>query len=528
MSSATPLASESSNARQLHLVANATSDQGWTLTSRSVLQFFMFAAPFLVVAGLARNAGLLSSDHARLLTSALALHRDPALTTVDYGQPPLLTLLLSVWPHPIAVQYVSALIGGAVAYVLWSQLRSTQIPFWLRSLLVLSFCATPAVLLVAGMHASDMLALLLLLIAWRSYIKFVHHSITWHGFIAGLLLGLAFFSSFLTLLFVIPFALGAPSYLRSTRPDDTSGTTSIEKNKTTRRHAILAGVIVIAFPGVCALVSWMYLAWLGTGDFFHLINTFTTAGFSDHVRPNAWSLVKMTGEDLVRQPLYVFVAFLMAQRGTRQLVAHLFPLALVTVPRAFGWHYDEGFVAACYIGFAVLGLAVMTAERPNIPAQRINTLLKTGLAVAAMAQLAVAIALPLRTEEPQSWRATLIGSRDTSVQLAEEQQAFANALKSLPQGVILTDYSASQIISRAGTTHPFLLPASDQFVPAVWNPGHVVDHILLPSSPNPMDGSGLEDVRRNGVISGFHEDGRLAGWTLFTRDGRPDLFAERP
>jgi hypothetical protein len=523
--SITSLPSEqSTNAPQLHLVTTQPASAGWTLTIQSVLRLFLFAAPFLAVAALARNAGLLSSDHARLITSALALHRDPALTTIDYGQPPLLTLLVAIWPNPVAVQFVSALIGGAVAYVLWSQLRTTRLPMWLRSLLVLSFCITPSVLLVAGMHASDMLALLLLLLAWRSYVKFVHHNLTWHGFIAGLLLGLAFFSSFLTLLFVIPFALGAPSYLRNASADETSGATSIEKNKKHRRHAILAGVIVIAFPGICAFISWMYLAWLGTGDFFHLVDTFSTAGLSEHIRPGAWALLKMTGEDLVRQPLYVFVAFLMAQRGTRQLIAHLFPLALVTVPRAFGWHYDEGFVAACYIGFAVLGLAVMTAERPNTPARHINAFVKAGLAIAAVAQLAVAVALPLRTDEPQAWRTTLIGSQDAAVDLAAEQRAFALLLKDQPQGVILTDYSASPIISRTGTTHPFLLPASDQFVPAVWNPGHVVDHILLPSTPNPMDRSGLEDVRRNGDVSGFHEDGRLAGWTLYTRNGKPDLF----
>jgi hypothetical protein len=525
MSSISSLSHDATTAApQLKLVPYEGGPNTWALATQRVLRLFIFAAPFLAVAAAARNVGLLSTDHARLVTQALALNRDPALTTIDYGQPPLLTLLLAVWPNPVAVQYASALIGGAVAYVLWAQLRTSQIPVWLRALLVLSFCATPSVLLVAGMHASDMLALLLLLVAWRSYIKFVHHSITWHGFIAGLLLGLAFFSSFLTLLFVIPFALGAPSYLRNTKADD-AGATSIEKHKKSRRHAILAGVIVIAFPGLCALMSWMYLAWLGTGDFFHLINTFGTAGFADHARPDAWSLLRMTGEDLVRQPLYVFVAFLMAQRGARQLIAHLFPLALVTVPRALGWHYDEGFVAACYIGFAVLGLAVMTAERPNTPARNIGRFLKFSLAVAAVAQLAVAV-LPLTTSEPQTWRTTLIGSDNSAIQLAEEQEAFAELLKNQPQGVVLTDYSASQIISRAGTTYPFLLPASDQFVPAIWNPSHVVDHILLPNTPNALDGTGLEDVRRNGVIPDFHADGSLAGWTLYTRDGLPDLFVK--
>lgn len=524
MSSVTNLSNEPiAPERTLKLVPYEGGPSTWAIATQRVLRLFLFAAPFLVVAGAARNSGLLSSDHARLITSALAFHRDPALTTIDYGQPPLLTLLMSAWPNPVVVQALSAFIGGAVAYVLWAQLRSSQIPLWLRSLLVLSFCLTPSVLLVAGMHASDMLALLLLLVAWRSYIKFVHHSITWHGFIAGLLLGLAFFSSFLTLLFVIPFALGAPSYLKGVKADDKSSATSIEKSQKSRRHAILAGIIVIAFPGVCALVSWMYLAWLGTGDFFHLVNTFGNAGFAEHIRPSAWSLVQMTGEDLVRQPLYVFVAFLMAQRGARQLVAHLFPLALVTVPRALGWHYDEGFVAACYIGFAVLGLAVMTAERPNIPTKNIGRFLKSGLALAAVAQLAVAV-LPLTTTEPQTWRTTLIGSDSSAIRIAEQEQAFADLLKSQSQGVVLTDYSASQIISRAGTTHPFLLPASDQFVPAIWNPSHVVDHILLPTTPNTMDRTGLEDVRHNGVVPEFHVDGSLAGWTLFTRDGLPDLF----
>lgn len=509
----------------LHLVPAPSSRSSQLLAFQRVLRLFLFAMPFLLIAAAGRNSGLLSSDHARLITQALALHRDPALTTIDYGQPPLLTLLLAFWPNPVLVQYFSALFGGAVAYVLWAQLRTTKLPLWLRSLLVLSFCVTPSVLLVAGMHASDMLALLLLLLAWRSYTKFVHHGVTWHGFVAGLLLGLAFFSSFLTLLFVLPFALGAPSYLRSTTADDANFSANTEAHlRKTRRHAILAGVVVIAFPGLCALISWGYLAWLGTGDFFHLIKTYSNAGFANHTVPNAWQLIRMTGEDLVRQPLYVLVAFLMAQRGVRQLIAHLFPLALVTVPRAFGWHYDEGFVAACYIGFAVLGLAVMTAERPHMPAPKVGRFLVTLLTVAAVAQVGVAVALPLRTNEPQAWRATITGSSTLAIHTAEQQRAFANLLANQPQGVILTDYSASQIISRAGTTYPFLLPASDQFIPAIWNPSHVVDHVLLPEKPNSLDGTGLEDVRHNGAIAGFHIDGGMAGWVLFTRDGLPDLM----
>lgn len=489
-----------------------------------VLRFFLFTAPFLIVAAFARNDGLLSSDHAHLLTQALALHRDPALTTIDYSQPPLVTVLLAIKPSAFLVQFMSAIIGGTVAYVLWTQLRTTRISLWLRTLLVGSFCLTPSVLLVAGMHASDMLALLLLLVAWRSYVKFVHHGLTWHGFMAGLLLGLAFFSSFLTLLFVIPFALGAPSYFRSTNVDglNTSAVT-VERNKRNRLHAILAGLIVITFPGICALASWAYLAWQGTGNIFHLPSTIANAGILDGNSPSAWELVRMTGEDLVRQPLYVFVAFLMAGRGLRQFIAHLFPVALVTVPRALGWQYDEGFVSACYIGFAVLGLAVLTAGRPNRPARNINRWMNTALSIAAVAQIAVAV-LPLRTDEPSNWRAAITNSNTAAVTLAQEQQQFANTLKRQPQGVILTDYSASQIISRAGTTYPFLLPASDQFVPAIWNPSHIVDHILLPNEKNYQDRSGLEDVRKGGTIPGFHPDGSLAGWQLYTRDGVANLF----
>src|SRR5436190_975158 len=108
MSSISPLQESTSTGPQLHLVTNDPDHpSGWALTTGRVLRFFLFAAPFLIVAGAARNSGLLSSDHARLITQALALHRDPALTTIDYGQPPLLTLLLSIWPNPFAVQFLS-------------------------------------------------------------------------------------------------------------------------------------------------------------------------------------------------------------------------------------------------------------------------------------------------------------------------------------------------------------------------------------------------------------------------------------
>jgi hypothetical protein len=519
---AVPSSTPTTPARRLRLV---TSDRDEVRSAgaslpRLVLGLFVFAAPFLLISSMARNMGLLSNDHSRLLMEAMALRQFPGISSLDFSEPPLLTMLVAIWPQPVLVQYLSALFGGAVAYVLWSQLRQTRLPWWLNAGLVLSFCAAPAVLLTAGMHASDMLALLLLLLAWRSYTQFVHHGVTWHGFVAGLLLGLAFFASFLTILFVIPFALGAPSFMQNHL---TAGGRKVEPTKRDRNRAVVAGLVVIAFPGICALGSWMYLAWIGTGQTFYVFSQLGAAVTATHDIPSFMELARLTAGDLVRQPLYVAVGGLMAMRGPRQLIALLFPLALVTVPRAFGWQYDEGFVAACYLGFAVLGLAVMSSERPGLAAPLIRNRLITLVSVAVAAQVAVSVALPLRSAEVENWRTAVFTGAEAPTRLADAETALASRLAEQPQGVILADELSSPLIARAGTTLPFLLPMSDQFQPAVWNPSHVVDHVLLPASPSPDSDSRIVRMFRFGALEGFHLDTDAGGWLLYTRDGMPDL-----
>jgi len=304
--------------------------------------------------------------------------------------------------------------AGLSALLAWRQMQTSSLPRWLAAVLVGTFFGAPGLVFAAGMDGSDLLALLLLVGAWRQYTRFAYRGVTWSGFIAGLLLGLAFFASYLTLVFVIPFALAAPLHL-SRRED---GALAAEG----RSHAIIAGVAVIATPGAFALLSWLYMQWV-TGIPFRLPSSTGSLSFGiDHLS-SFFDIVRSLGVDLIRVPLYVVVGVLVARRGTRQTVAYLFPLMFAALVRVGSPNHHEGLIVLCYLLFALLALpAIAATNRPGIRSIRLGPGLCTVLAFASILQIAAALVFPVQVSDGHAWYASITQSDNTTLAGNELQQ----------------------------------------------------------------------------------------------------------
>ncbi len=124
----------------------------------------------------------------------------------------------------------------------------------------------------------------------------------------------------------------------------------------------LTGVTVILLPTVLAVVSWIYLNWLFTGDPLRFVNdpasplyAFGDPGLSSIVGDQA---LPATVSDVLRVPMYLAVAVLSMRRwGIGRTLTYLSPVVLIAVMRNLGFAYSEHFAVATLVGFAVVSLS---------------------------------------------------------------------------------------------------------------------------------------------------------------------------
>jgi hypothetical protein len=475
----------------------------------------IFSMPFMILAFLPRRLGFVSAEHSHVILDALLAHSTGALSHLGRNSSPLVSVVGYAFPYLLTLRILAAFAAGYATWVVWRQLSEVGLAPAVRALLIAGFATSPAVLFLSDAQASEMITLLLLLISWRLYLRFVGQGETWSGFAAGLVLALTFFCDFTSIAYVIPFAIAAPRALFR----------GVQVDPHDRFRAGVTAFLVIALPAIFALIAWCYVTWILSGNPF---------AFSDQV-PQDGDLSLFSGTqraweaflgDMARVPLYPLVALLLLARSRRTLVPYAFPLALTTIMRIVGSADGEAFTLAVYQGFALIGVVTVVARWPQrlrntFAARAVRACVLSFLVLAGCVQLAVNTHMTLRSPEPARWHQTVLDGRP----LADEQTSahVAQVLSTQPAHSVLADDNAYKMIARYRTVTPYVLPTNARFELARSAPEDWVDHILVNTSPSAYDHLSQDF---SGNVKDFYTDFEWPGWRLLTRVGAAPLADE--
>jgi hypothetical protein len=476
----------------------------------------VFALPYLVIVFALPQNGFASSEHSHAILDGLLARRAGALDQLGQHASPLIAWLAYLIPSLNALRTLAALAAGASVWIVWRQFSEIPVPAFLRALLLAAFATTPAILFLGYARASEMITLLLLLVSWRLYLRFVQFAVTWSGFAAGLVLALAFFSDFRSIAYVVPFAIAAPRTLfRGVRISDDD-----------RFRAAVTGVLVIALPALIALLAWSYVTWIVNGSPFAFGNASgndPAAASQEFLFTGSQRALEAFAGDMTRVPLYPIVGLLMLLRSRRTLVAYVFPVVLTTALRLMGDADSEAFTLGTYLAFSLVGVSAVFARWPRRFRRSRNSRISRStsvvcLVVAALVQLGANAHYSLRSAEPAAWNRSLLqGHPDATEQQSDHMGAL---LAALPDHSVLADDNAYKIIARHHTVGPYILPSDARFELVRSAPAEWVDHILVNTEPTAYD-----HLSQNfsGEVPDFYVDVQWPGWRLLTRTGATPL-----
>jgi hypothetical protein len=459
----------------------------------NLLGVLAFSLPYLLLGWLVQNSLFLSDTRARLLGRILMAIGDARLENIILNYPLFPSLVAALRPAPSTLMIASALTAGATLWLLWQTLANTQFNVFVRAILLFAFAAVPTTAFLATQSFGEMLALLLLLIAWNYFVAFVRTNTTWKAFVAGLVIGLAFFVSLHALVYGLVFVISAPFYLYQ----HGEGTLSQQ------RPRILTGTIVIAFPLVVAFLAWTYLCWIFTGEPFIYTRDVVSPLAAFRESPTApllglQAVLNASFYDVLRLPLYILVGILTAIYAPHRLATFLVPLVIITVLRALGWSYGEPFALATMSLVALAG----------IPLQR---RLGWVLVPAAALQIFLAYGVEYRSVEQNEWKNVLL-TNSAAVQDDNETE-LARWLAALPPNSVLIDSRAAyRLIARMGTAAPLVGADAPEYQLAVSAPADYVDYILV------TEGDQLAQRFDLAPPAGFTLDNRWLSGRLYRRN----------
>lgn len=498
------------NLSQLHptiKLPDATRGKNSSLNLGYQLLFsVMLAIPFVWLAWLAQSNLYLSNQHAHLITKALQALQRGRLEIIGFTYPPLPFLLTALYPKPFTPAVIAALAGGATAWLLLSHLIQVPFPAIGKIILVFSLAILPASLFIATQSMGDMVTLLLFLIAWNQFIRFTRAGETWSGFVAGLVLGLAFFFNPYALIYGLIYALASPLFYHwENKP-------LLQRNW----QDDLTLVVVIAFPTLLAFFSWSYLNWVFSGNPWRFLNDPASPLFT-YMNPEIapayglqaalWSSLN----DLIRLPLYPLIGIIVLTVSPRRFLAYLTPFLVSILVRSFGFAYPQPFALTIY---SVVAIAGIPRRAPKIWGWI--------LIPVALVNLLIAFSTMQQSSELRSWENLLVNQKPESSDEFEWKvaQIFAQA----PPGSILTDDRSSyRIIARAETSKPFLLPGDTEFILALSAPQRYVNYILIPTG-EVWGGDQVAARFGDHEPAHFVLEAAWPGWKLFRKEGAQPLL----
>jgi hypothetical protein len=428
------------------------------------------AGVFLVLAvALTYQADLslwLSHHHAHVIEKALLALDRGRIELIGFVYPPLPFLLLLPRPSPAFAGLLAAGCGALVVWTLSRALGRLSLPRWAAAIVLLGL-ATPSMFFLFTQSLWEALLLVLLLLAWWQSIEFIWRGNVRAGAVAGLPLGLAFLANYYALLFALPYALTALLFVR-----------------TSRRGAGPAAAFMLLFPAVAALLSWMYLSWVFTGQPLSFTRDPGSSMFA-FLRPDGadlptgWSAaLSATGRDLVMAPLYMVMAVVVAWYRPLRLPVFLVFALFVLGLRTFGFVLPDYFATTT---FTVVALAALPSRLPRYvwPLVLLTALLQFGLGWM----------IPLRGEAAAWQRAITSGVARPA---DREEFAVGQSLAGRPvHSILIDDRIGYRIIARAGTARPFLTPVDPLYRLAVSQPARFVPSMLAQMSESDDAGRAL-------------------------------------
>ncbi len=464
----------------------------WAWHLAGVLSLFL---PLALLAWEAHRLLFLSNQHAHLVAKALLVLDRGRVELIGFVYPPLPFLLLLPWPHPFWASLLAALMGSAVAWVVLGRMVRAGFAPWQSLLTLGSAMLTPAALYLSTQALSHVLMLLLLVLTWFFFLRFVRDDYTQAGFISGMLLGLAFFVNHHALGFALGYGLAAPFFLRERTPG-----------------RILATMFVLLFPVVWAVGIWMYVNWVFTDNplqfLHHPESSLFVYGRALLEEPIVgWPLaLRAIAQDLLATPLYPLVLLLVLRYHPKRIGVYLFPLLLITTVRAWGMVYEPAFARGTLL---LIALAGMPGSMPR--AARLWVVLGGLLTLASSHIMGL-------SGEARAWQAVLLHAEPRAQAL--EEMDIARYLRGFPpQRVLLDDRGAYRLVARTGSARPFLLPADAAYPFALSNPARFVDALVVPTRPMPHVGGPMLNEFVRHPPEGFTRARAWPHWQLYLRQG---------
>jgi len=421
----------------------------------------LFALPFIGLSGLAAEIGFLSNQHAHLIAKALQAVEGGRLELIGFTYPPLPFLLTAIWIHPLTPSLLASLAAGATAWLLLRHLLQTSLSPAAKIILIGALAFTPASLYIATQSLTEMMTLLLLLLAWLAFLRFTRYGETLSGFISGMILGLAFFFNAYALFFSFVYAFASPLFYQWQQVSP----------RERKWQADLTLVVVVGFPTWLGFVSWAYLNWIFTGNAWLFLTDpnaplFTFFSSSPLATGGFFPTLAYSLEELVRAPIYLGVAILVAIYAPNRLPAYFAPFGVIALVRTLGWNYTEAMAIATY---SVVALAAI----PRRTGKGWSSL----LILLAIIHLLFNLNSPYQSNELKVWERVIL-HQEMQVSDAFEIQA-TKWLCGLPnQSILADDRAAYRLIARCNKAKPFLLPADGKFLMALHAPEQYVDTVL--------------------------------------------------
>ncbi len=436
-----------------------------------ILFSLVLAMPFIGLSSLASELGFLSNQHAHQIAKVLQAVEAGRLELIGFTYPPLPFLLTALWIHPLTPSVIASLAAGATAWLLLHHLYHTTLSTLTKIVLLSALAFTPASMYLATQSMTDMVTLLLFLLAWLAFLRFTREGVTLSGFISGLVLGIAFYFNSYALFFSLVYALASPFFYRWRQ------TSHLER----KWQADLTLAIVIGFPTALALLSWAYLNWLFTKNAWQFL-TDPSGPYSRFFNPSAFvssnfiAILSYCVNEVLRAPIYLIGAALLAAYAPKRLIAYFAPFITTVFVRMIGWNYSEAMAIGTYSVVAVAAIPRHTTRGWD----------KVLLLMAVFHWL-LNLNLQYQSNELKVWQRVMLSQEVQTVD-AREIQVAQWLCQQPPQSILADDRAVYRLIARCSNAKPFLLPAEGEFLMALHSPAQFVSYILVR-----QDGEGYRD-----------------------------------
>lgn len=459
----------------------------------------LLALPFVGLSLLAAEMGFISNQHAHLIAKVLQAMEYRRLELIGFTYPPLPFLLTALWIHPLTPSLLASLAAGGTAWLLLRHLLKTSLSPLTKVLLLGALAFTPASLYIATQSLTEMVTLFLFLLAWLAFLRFTRYGETLSGFVSGLILGVAFYFNAYALFFSLVYALASPLFYEWQRFSP----------RERKWQADLTLVVVVGFPSVLAFLSWAYLNWIFTGNPWLFLTDptaplYTFFSSTPLVLSGFFPTVAYSLQEVIRAPLYLIGAVLVAVYAPKRLPAYFAPFGMIVVVRMVGWNYTEAMAIATYSVVAVAGIPTRTTrawDKLFVPMAIFHLLLNLNS--------------PYQSSELKVWERVILNQEIQTQDVLEIQVSqFLCGLS--PQSILADDRAIYRFVARCGDSKPFLLPAEGEFLMALHAPAQFVSYILVQRE----GGSMLDQVSQRFATSpppGFRVEAIWDGWVLYQK-----------